>query len=226
MNQFTSHIDFKLTKKRLVIMGKNSSLASKVIRLLPLLPIFLFITFLFCDRQTNPDELYTDVQLTRSPSLSNQVLDSGRVYASERYFNNGELFTGTQNYYFKSDDKLFTSVTFKEGLRVKEQTFRRTGEEWYRVEIDYDFDTGEQTSIHGYDEGVLTMQSLTASSEHNGLDVYREWFPNGQLKFEMTSYSEDKRPIIYEGVMTRYDELGNITEQERYSEGELIEKIK
>lgn len=226
MKQFTSHIDFKLTRKRLVVMNKNRSWARRVIRILPVLPIFLFIIFVFCTEQHHPDEVYFDIRLQQIPPPYEQVQDSGVYYNSRMYDMNGELFTGTANSFFKSDDKLLTSITYKEGLRVKEQTFKRTGEEWYRVEIDYDFKSGEQISIHAYDEGVLTMQIFTSSPEHDGLDLYREWHPNGQLKFEMTSYSEDKRPIIYEGMMTRYNQQGDIIEQELYKDGNLIEKIK
>lgn len=213
-------------EKASFMMSKNRSLTKQIFRLIPLLTALLLVTLLFCDKQSNPDELYTDIQLQlESPHYRQTLLD--RNFDDSRVFDmNGKLFTGTQNYYFKSDDKLFTSVRFKEGLRIREQTFKRTGEEWYRVEIDYDFESGEQVSIHAYDEGALTMESINSSPDHNGLDLYREWYPNGQLKFEMTSYSEENKPVVYQGMMTRYDPQGNILEQELYKGGELVERIK
>ncbi len=221
MNRFTSHIDFKLTKKRLVLLNKNRSLAGRIIRLLPLLPMFLFITFIFCSKPDNPNELYSNVRLQLISSPYEQVQDSGIFYDSRMYDMDGVLFSGVQSHYFKSDDKLLTSVTFKEGLRVKEQTFKRTGEEWYRTEIEYDFEKKKRIAFRGYDLGVLTSELIDSSPDHDGKQLYREWHPNGQLKFQSTSDEKGTQ-----GLMTLYNNSGNVVEQERYEDGELIEKIK
>ncbi|MCH2450170.1 MAG: hypothetical protein MK198_08485 [Gracilimonas sp.] len=45
---------------------------------------------------------------------------------------------------------------------------------------------------------------------------------NGELAFEVF-YTGD---YVYQGLMTEYDEEGNIIMQERYEDGEMIEKIK
>ena len=54
------------------------------------------------------------------------------------------------------------------------------------------------------------------------LGYNKQWYSNGGLKFE----AYFKGNIEYEGLMTLYDENGEILEQERYEEGELVETIK
>ena len=222
MKQFTSRIDFSLTKKRFLMMGNEFSpirSSSKSI-----LSIFFIsvVSFVFCTQtEINSDELYTNVQLQLVSSPYQQVQDSGSYHNSKMYDLEGKLFTGTQNYFFKKNDQLFTSVTFKKGIRTKEQTFKKSGEEWYRVEIEYDFEKDERISFRGYDLGTLTLEIIDSSSVHSGMHLYREWHPNGLLKFESTS-----NELGSQGLMTLYDQNGNILEQELYNDGELVEKIK
>lgn len=95
MKQFTSHLDFSLTKKRFSVMNRKPSLARRVIRLVPLLPAFLFITFLFCEQKPESDKLYTDVKLQLKQSAYEQVRAEGNFDDDRMYDMNGNLFTGT-----------------------------------------------------------------------------------------------------------------------------------
>ncbi len=225
--KITSRFDFPLTKKRLMMMAKHFSSFRSSAKSILTVCFVSFLSFVFCTQtEIDSDELYTNVQLKLISLPYEQIQDSGGYYDSRMVDTDGNLFTGTQNWYFKKDEQLFLSITFKEGHRVKKQTFRRTGKELYRVEIEYDFETGEQISMHSFDDGILSIESFASSPEDHGLDVYREWHPSGRLKFEMTSYSEEDRPMVYEGLMTLYDEQGNILQRELYKDGELVEKIK
>lgn len=65
---------------------------------------------------------------------------------------------------------------------------------------------------------VEEWQDISSGS----LGYHKTWHPNGQLKYE--AYFESN--IQYEGLKTFYDENGNIIQQERYENGELVETIK
>lgn len=65
----------------------------------------------------------------------------------------------------------------------------------------------QDTVFHSYFEGDLY--------------VIKDYHPNGRLKFKSAQSADG-----YEGFMTLYDEQGNITQQERYENGVLIETIK
>ncbi len=74
-----------------------------------------------------------------------------------------------------------------------------------------DFGPGYQLLRHYYVEVV----------ERNEWHYFREWYQNGQLKFESSADSSG-----IQGYMTSYDELGNIIEQKLYKDDVLIENTK
>lgn len=200
-------------------MGKHPSPFRSSAKSILLLPLICFFALLFCT-QSNSDELYSDVFLhTNSITIEEDTIPArNEIIMLTR---NGEPFTGVQSYYFKNTDQLFTSITFKNGIRVKEQMFDEEGNEKYRTEIDYDFESNQRMSVRMYDEQALSIEIIDSSSEHSGMHLYTEWHSNGQLKFESTS-----NELGSQGLMTLYDQNGNILEQELYKDGELVEKIK
>lgn len=221
MNQFTSHIDFNLTRKRFLMMKKQFSVFKSFSKSLLLICFVCVISLLFCTNTENhPDELYTDVTL----HSSNLFLESNTIPAYKETImlaQSGEPFTGVQSYYFKKNDQLFMTFTFREGIRIKEQVFEADGTEKYRKDTDFDFEVNQRLNVRVYDEGALTIEIIDSSPEHDGLHLYREWHTNGQLKFENTS-----NELGSNGLMTLYDVDGNIIEQELYKNGQLVEKIK
>jgi hypothetical protein len=87
----------------------------------------------------------------------------------------------------------------------------------------------QEKGFVGYNQHNLSRKyyPMVEQSEFFSKHVY------GQLKFEMNSYYKKEQPIVYEGLITRYDQDGHIIEQdghiieqELYKDGELIEKIK
>lgn len=70
-----------------------------------------------------------------------------------------------------------------------------------------------------YANGNRQMEWLLGGITENGMGFTREWHPNGQLKFEM-GWDENRE---YHGLMTKWDEEGNILDQENYSHGKKVE---
>jgi antitoxin component YwqK of YwqJK toxin-antitoxin module len=74
-----------------------------------------------------------------------------------------------------------------------------------------------------YINGMMNYKDVRPHESKDGLGHVRIWHrSNGELAFE-AFYTGDK---VYQGLMTEYDEDGNIIMQERYEDGELIETIK
>ncbi|RNC83411.1 MAG: hypothetical protein ED557_10330 [Balneola sp.] len=218
--KLTSKLNFSITKKRLLMMSKNSPFIQRFGKVLPLVPLLFFIGLMFCDRTVTDADLYPDVKLKLLKSPYEQTLGGG-VLDRRMYDSKGNLFTGTQNYYRKENNKLYSSFTYREGVLLLQKAFDESGNELHRVEEEYDFEQSKRVSMRMFDHGFLTVEIQDSSPEHNNMHVFREWHSNGQLKFEMTSDS-----LGTQGLMTLYDEQGQILEQELYKDGQMIEKIK
>lgn len=94
----------------------------------------------------------------------------------------------------------------------------------------------KKNKLHGegiYESGVLKSSTLfdadgiliwevTGPESDIKPGTLKEWYPNGQIEFELTFHTGMK----YHGLMTLFDEKGEILEQELYEDGEMVEKIK
>ncbi len=194
-----------------------------------LIPAFGVLAFLFCTNSNphdlilfnNQDEndLYADVSLGYKLPTENKAGDL------HYYTLDGQLFTGEATYYKRENDQLYSKQLFEDGLMVGAIQYDKEGNQAYRVE--HVFVDGVRAGFRHYGANDQILRDWVGTPKPgDSLTVMREWHPNGQLKFEMTSYSEEDRPMVYEGLMTLYDEQGNILQQELYEDGELIEKIK
>ncbi len=228
----TSNINFSLTKKRLRMMGKSISKVKVGAIWLFLLPLSVALIIVFSAQTDNypqsismqeiwdsmPKTTYQEPELHYDGNRSKELgipLTLGAQYTSS-----GELFTGTQKVYYTENDSLYMELFYKDGIN--------TGSVIYR-----DGDTVRQ--VHGiykdrrelaqkmYFNGMLDYEDIRPRENEDGLGHVRIWHrSNGELAFE-AFYTGDKE---YQGLMTEYDEEGNIIMQERYEDGELIETIK
>ncbi len=226
MNQFTSHIDFSLTIKRFKMMSREFSPFKSYSKSIFLIPFFGILAFAFCT-DSNPHDLliynnnedlpnYTDVtlgyKLPADSSTNGELL---------YYTLDGKLYTGTVNSYDRETDRLLSRYLFKDGLQVGGIQFDKNGNQSFRVE--HFFENGLRAGFRQFGENDQIIRDWVGTPEpDDSLSTFREWHPNGQLKFEM--YADED--MNYEKLMTLYDEQGNIIQQELYEDGELIEKIK
>lgn len=229
MRQFTSHIDFSLTKKRFKMMIKHySPIRSYSIKMI-LLPVFIALILMFCTKKEDPfphqitaednDILYSTVHLYVNPPKSSK-LNIERRGMGIRYDSKGDPFTGTQQYRFVKNDSLFNEVVYENGIMKSSEAYIKDGDSTNIYKSEYDYIGEHYKEVKYYKNGALLEEWKDAES--NELGYHKQWYLNGQLKYE--AYFEGN--IEYEGLMTLYDEEGNIIEQERYKDGELSEKIK
>jgi hypothetical protein len=236
MKQFTSHIGFSLTKKRFKMMGKSISKIKVGAIWLFLLPLSVALIIVFSAQTESypqnismqeiwdsmPPTTYYDVELeSEGPTGLYHPLDerTGTLIGPD-----GEPYTGERNTYSVDTDSVILKETILDGKVVQtEHTLRdstNTSYKWVTIpSIDIE---GNKVSTYYSDRLtdslVLNMEKIDTDS----LITTKAWHPNGQLawEFQMTVPGGGMH-----GLTTVYDENGDIVEQERYDDGELVETI-
>jgi antitoxin component YwqK of YwqJK toxin-antitoxin module len=251
MTQFTSSLDFSLTKKRLLMMGKQFSKITAVNRVVILAPLLFVSVLMFCTQSEQEKRIFHNrVETYTEPEFLYD--EHGTEFDDTRrnipvYDGNGVLFNGTRRLLEKGTDKLLAETVFEGGIllsvqfydqrisqNIQRQVVHREGSDKLIAE-NYDWNNelmGKHEYIFNNDTVVISRRYLNndvladewidQEASDDGLGHIREWHPNGQLKYEVAF----KDSLRYHGLMSLYDEQGNIMEQERYENGELIEKIK
>ena len=221
MRQFTSHIDFSLTKKRFEMMVKHYSPFRSFSRKIVLLPVIIVLTVMYC---TNPkvgdDHLYesVDLYLDRDRAIE---LGIERRGIGIRFDKSTDLpFTGTQQLRYINNDNLYAESVYEDGVLKSSTRFDSDGNLESRFEYGY-IDDKYSITRQFNENGILIFENVAPDSDKS-LGKIKEWHPMGQIKFEMTY----KFGGLYHGLMTLYDEEGEIVEQELYEDGELVQKIK
>ncbi|PKD42406.1 toxin-antitoxin system YwqK family antitoxin [Rhodohalobacter barkolensis] len=228
MKQFTSKIDFKFTSKRLRMMGKNISRNRSISIKIITAPVVLCLSLMFCTNPNeseyprnmsgNSDDLYSNVELYLNPDRADELGIEERG-TGIMFDKSGTPFTGTQKMRYVKNDSLFSETVYDDGVLKSTTAYHEDGSLMGRHEYDYVGD-GFAT-IKEYNENGLLVEEWLSPTTEDGLGSIKQWHPNGQLKFEMTH----KKGMEYHGLMTKYNDDGEIIEQERYEDGELVEKI-
>ena len=222
MIQLTSDLDFKLTKKRLNMMQrKNSVLRSSVVSSF-VLPALILLALIFCtQRSISDDAIYADVE------LSSEVINENLPYNSASrifYGPDGEKYTGEQNWYFEKTGTLHRKHIYHEGREVQVDIFDLHGNQLSQFKTIWSTgESGMEVTSHfkldASNEPTLIWENIAFDS----VTVVKKYFPNGQIEHE---YAYEATHGEYDGLMTSYDEDGNILALARYDMGEMVEKIK
>ncbi len=223
----TSSINYSLTKKRLKMMGKKFSTLRSGTKGLLLIPFLLASTFMFCTQSkqsdlsritNNNEKYYSDVNLYLSHEKTEELKIKSPGF-SIRYDSAGNPFSGNHITRYQENDQLAFESLYEDGLLLESISYDKNGDTLSRSEFGYIGDRYRSTKFYN-ENGILTHE-FTQPSE-DSLGYQKQWHPNGQLKYE----AYYKGNLQYEGLMTLYDKEGLILEQERYKDGELVEKIK
>ncbi|HET8865051.1 MAG TPA: M56 family metallopeptidase [Gracilimonas sp.] len=226
---FSSSFNYPSTKKRFKMMIKNTSPLRSFSKRMLLLPILMATTLMFCTNKNendysrkitdNNDALYSTVDLYFDNDRAEELglLKDGPMIKFDK---SGTPFTGTQQYRYVVNDSLFSETIYVDGITTSTTAYHKDGSLMGKYEFGYVEDKFWATK-HYNEDGLLIEEWQTPESE-DSLGYIKQWHQNGQLKFEMTY----KKGMKYHGLMTLYDEEGEIIEQERYEDGKLVEKIK
>lgn len=197
--------------------GLRSGLVSFVV-----LPALTLLVLTFCTKEFVPDDaIYADIE------LSSEVINDNLPYNSANrifYGPDGEKYTGEQNWYFEKTGSLHRKHGFVDGKEFITELYDQSGSliSKYLTKPSTD-ESGQDISrmyqINPDNEQVLVWENTYFDS----LTKVKQFFPNGQVKLE---YTYEATRGEYDGLMTSYDEDGNILAMERYDMGEMVEKIK
>ncbi|RNC83105.1 MAG: hypothetical protein ED557_10355 [Balneola sp.] len=229
----TNKLNFSLTKKRLVLIGKKLSTTQLYTKALPALIAFSFSPFLFFnpfDASDDPysyliRDTYSDVELQRKSLIAEG--DSIYSLAQIPYLvltESGEPYTGVQKTYSKETDRHVGTNIYVDGLIVHLKIFDEGGTGTQTLDTFYDAQKTKKISTRFYQNGTLSSEMIFSSPDHDGKRLSRFWHPDGYLRSVMISEQGDFRSKTSE--LINYDPEGNVEFHERYLNGELLEKIK
>ena len=166
------------------------------------------------------------------------------LQAPKYYTYNGDLFTGTRTLYHSESGEAGWEEIYEDGLPVKSIlleesiienrnatyvlfTYRDGG--FFGSTTGYDQNDSvsfkHETFENGYkdygSDNQLLRHYYVEEIDGNEWHYHKEWYQNGQLKFESSADSSG-----VQGYMTSYDEMGNILGQKLYKDGEILKVIK
>lgn len=167
-----------------------------------------FVTMPGCTSEEEPTgALYSNVDLEM------KLPDGGAHFR----LLDGEPFTGEQIFRYVKNDSLFVVNKFNEGLRQQTIAYNEDGS--IKGTYKYKYKNGHFVGgTEYYSDGSKKLDWLQGGASEDGLGFTKEWHPNGQLKFEM-QWDENNQ---YHGLMTKWDEQGNIIAQEKYEHGKQV----
>ena len=193
-----------------------------------LLPLLALLTLTFCSKEPDLTDIklsdliepttYTDVELHSDYNRSEEL----GIPFFAKYTSSGELFTGTQKVYYVENDSLHMELYYEDGFNTGSM-MTKDGDIYLQKSALYkDMPHLEEMYVNE----VLVYQDLHPGKTEDGLGYVRLWHRNGQLELESfyTGYTGNNK--LKQGLLTEYDEEGRIISQEKYVDGELVEKIK
>lgn len=190
---------------------------SKTAMLLPILAV-LILTFCSRDREQKveyPQTTYSDVELHYDAKRDEELgKPLGTLYTSF-----GEPFTGTQKIYYSDTDSLHMKQFFEDGIQTGAVIYYDNGDV---IRQKHGIYLNKPLLKEMYVNGGLVYENVPPAGSEDSMGHIRLWHDNGQLSVE-ASYTGDQER---QGLMTEYDKEGNIITQERYEDGEVVEKIK
>lgn len=227
MKQFTSHIDFSLTKKRLLMMSSTLSIWRTFPKVLFSVSVFSILALISCTETKEwpdtmtwkevferiPPKTYFDVELESEE-------DTGILIGPD-----GEPYTGDRNMYSINTDSLLYTETFDNGkiMRSEFPVYDSTGVYQYKSVTIPSLDSEGNKVTTTYTNKLADSLVLSSiRSENDSLITYVIYHTNGQIAQEFQIRPE----FGVHGMATIYDERGVIIGQRRYEDGELIEEIK
>jgi hypothetical protein len=206
------------------MMGKKISKLKVGAVWLFLLPLSVALIIVFSSKTDNPVQNSNTIYFVPELHLdSNRSEELGIPSSVGAHFtSSGEPFTGTQKIYYIENDSLYMEMFYKDGINTGSR-MTRNGDVIRQVHGVYNDDPH---LMEMYRNGNLIYKDIPPSDSNDRLWYTRMWHDNGQLALEVYHSGDNIGDKMRQGLLTEYDEDGNITMQERYENGELIETIK
>jgi antitoxin component YwqK of YwqJK toxin-antitoxin module len=238
MNQFTSSLDFSLTKKRLRMMGKRISTLRKFSLWALLIPIITGSALMFCTRTPDEPEVLSWPEIVAIASTNNfyniELYCDGDCYTYHPLHDRSGIWYGPDDRPYNGERKQYTlekgllisNQSFENGKVIRSEHFYEGTSDW-RVLINYlIYENGDLISQFYTNLNADDLYQNRLVTE-NHLEKHEQLFySNGQLMADWTTIKTDENSEAqYHGLRTSYNVDGSIQLQELFTNGELIEKI-
>lgn len=234
----TSSLSYSLNKKRFRMMSSTKSNWRALPIMFITVSVILMLAIISCSDTNNIPQSYTSEELfAMFPTVRYDIelesegrtglyhpLDkrSGFVIGPD-----GEPYTGEQNVYNIKTDRHVHKHIYVEGKKSRSEFYfyDQNGEYKRTGVVEYSLGTsGDMVTRHFDSETSVLRLEIVNDGLFTSNKLYYE---NGQLLSSYSYLNEyDSSGLLYQGLKSEYDEDGNLTLQERYERGELIEKIK
>ena len=216
--RLASNLNFKLTKKRLLMMTRNTSLWRKTLSMFLISPAIPLLFLYFNSQVIDTDHISGKYQI----ELIADTVDAGNdlsyvLWETEE----GERFSGSNKYFYNKTGILGKESIYKEGYLLETRSFNSGGVLWNRTI--YTYKNGLPLKSTEYMSGNLYSELIHPLPENNFIGTQRYWNEANELYYEAQFL---RSPKNFHGLVTSFDRRGQIEKQERYEYGELVEKIK
>lgn len=211
-----SNFNFTVTKKRFQMMCKKSS--KNIIRWkkILLLPVVLVLAVTFCKRTDSSALPAYNLELTTDTIAVNNSVPV------LQWSKDGQPFTGKRQMNEHLDFLLSREQKFQNGLLLETNHYSEFGTVGYSETHEYQDSLLSTTRI--FVDGRLFREVNWPLPANNFKGITKVWHDNEQLQYEENFiYREGEK--LFHGLLTEYDEQGNMIEQKRYENGVLVEKI-
>ena len=239
MTQFTSHLDFSLTKKRLLMMGKRISKVKVGAIWLLMLPVSVASIIVLSAQldaypesyslenywESQPPTTYYDVELTYDGVPKYHHLDSRNGLFRDE---DGAPYNGTRTQFKIDSDRKIITELFSDGKKMQQHFFiyDNTGAlQSTNVTTASVSDQGEFITEHFSHVDTDSTYLYMMVTEIDSIRKYKMYYPNGQLLSEWNVLVDYvTRDLIKFGLQTYYEQDGTVGKQERYEKGKLVEE--
>lgn len=240
----SSTFTYRLTKKRLLLMARESSRLMMRAKQFAIVPIMLSLLVIFGakERPTSSQESLYKSTLGKDYIVYQFISEEGYYsdtilhipveptsefpHLKRAFDENGDPFTGQQSWYFKGNDDLVHVYTYENGYRTEVKRYEKPGKLKQKQLMVYENGQRVESKNYVYEAGQERL--LSYSKTVNGVITTTDLFESGKIRSEWSfkwKGTRDQPPRAH-GKMTSYDEQGNIVRQSLWDNGELIEVIK
>src|SRR6056297_351521 len=215
---FASNLNFYLTKKRLLMMTKKRSFIRSSLKMAVLTPVVPLLILMFNTRVIDKDHLLGTYE---TELVADTVQVDENFSYSKWKTEDGSFFHGSNKLFDPQTGILKKESIYQDGNMIAHKSFNDFGQVWYRTV--YEYENGLPVTKRTIISGDLMSEFIYPVPDNEYRGVQRYYTKDGSLQYEANFLSHSEN---YHGLVTEFDTEGNIIEQERYENGELIKKIK
>jgi antitoxin component YwqK of YwqJK toxin-antitoxin module len=201
------------------MMTKSRSLLASSVKIASLTPLIPILILFYNTRVIDSN----NIQGTYDTKLISDTVTVDDNYAfTIMKTEDGEPFTGSNKLFAPKTGILKKEAIYEKGLPTSIKTYNGIGKVAFRTVFEYS--EGVPQKQRYYMLGKLFSEYIYPTPSRDYQGVQRYWHTEeGVVQYEAHFLTD---PDNFHGLVTEFDKLGNIVEQERYDNGELVEKMK